>query len=374
MGGFSQRERIDEKSTNHAAPISESSSDKLYNSIVRINFTLNGNNIIYGTGFFLKIRLKEKIIKFLITCNHIINESNVIEAIVTKLYYGKVNKEKKLEIKLDRNERYIKCFDKPLDVTLIEIIEKDNIKEDKFLMPDFSYKNGYNIYINENFYLAGYPQNNSNENERSISSGKIIKILDNSEFEHTLDTDHGNSGSPICLGSNLLVVGIHKQGHTTRPINYGTFLGYILDILEKEEKFENKKETKVLNNIIFEDFKGEEKEVKELKNKGVEIKKEDEKKRKLLQKKEKNFKVINEEEDIENLEKKMKEKRIKDKYWNNSKLKNIESLNLIKKIFSHLDQKIKLKISKYNDFFKKAIDINLNNYKFFSFEIFKYLS
>ena len=42
---------------------------------------------------------------------------------------------------------------------------------------DFSYKNGYNIYINDNFYLAGYPQNNSNENERSISSGKIIKIL-----------------------------------------------------------------------------------------------------------------------------------------------------------------------------------------------------
>ena len=52
MGGFSQRERIDEKYTNHAAPISESSSDKLYNSIVRINFTLNGNNIIYGTDSF----------------------------------------------------------------------------------------------------------------------------------------------------------------------------------------------------------------------------------------------------------------------------------------------------------------------------------
>ena len=124
---------------------------------------------------------------------------------------------------------------------MIEIIEKDNIKEDKFLMPDFSYKNGYNIYKNVNFYLAGYPQNNSNENERSISSGKIINIFDNSEFEHTLDTGQGNSGSPICLRSNLFVVGIHKQGHITRPINYGTFLGYILDILEKEEKFEKKK-------------------------------------------------------------------------------------------------------------------------------------
>jgi len=238
MEGSSSRERIIEKSTNHAAPIPESCSDKLYNSIVRINFTLDGNNFINGTGFFIKIRLKEKIYQFLITCNHIINESIVMEKMVVKLYYGKINKEIKLEIKLDRNERYIKCLDKPVDVTLVEIIEKDNIKEDKFLMPDLNYKNGYNIYINDNFYLAGYPQNNSNENERSISSGKIINILDNLEFEHSLDTGHGNSGSPICLRSNLLVVGIHKQGHTTRPINYGTFLGYILDILEKEEKFE----------------------------------------------------------------------------------------------------------------------------------------
>ena len=56
------------------------------------------------------------------------------------------------------------------------------------------------------------------------------------EFEHSLDAIGGNSGSPICLANNLFVVGIHKQGDGKRPINYGTFLGYILDILEKEEK------------------------------------------------------------------------------------------------------------------------------------------
>ena len=75
MGDSSSRERIDEKSTNHALPISESSSKVLFNSIVRINYALNGNNFINGTGFFIKFRLEDKIRKFLITCNHVINET-----------------------------------------------------------------------------------------------------------------------------------------------------------------------------------------------------------------------------------------------------------------------------------------------------------
>ena len=285
MGGSSSRERIIEKSTNHALHISESSSKALFNSIVRINLTSNENNFIIGTGFFIKFRLKDKIRKFLITCNHIINESIVKEKMVIKLYYGKINKEKKLEFKLDRNERYIKCFDGSIDVTLVEIFEKDNIKEEKFLMPDLNYKNGLNFYKEKNnyYYLAGYPQNNLNENERSVSSGKIINILDNSEFEHSLDTGPGNSGSPICLASNLLVVGIHKQGHKTEPINYGTFLGYILDILEKEEIFDNEIEENkpnIFNKITFKDLKEEKnkdgKEIKEVKNKTIKIENEEE--------------------------------------------------------------------------------------------------
>jgi len=36
-----------------------------------------------------------------------------------------------------------------------------------------------------------------------------------------------------------MVVGIHKQGVMFKPINYGTILGYIIDDLEKEQKFKN---------------------------------------------------------------------------------------------------------------------------------------
>ena len=117
---------------------------------------------------------------------------------------------------------------------MIEILEEDNIKEDKFLEPDLNYKNGYNIYLNDYFYLAGYPQNNPIKIERSVSYGKITKILDKPEFEHSLDTDDGNSGSPICSKKNLRVVGIHKQGNKKESKNYATFLGYILKMLENE--------------------------------------------------------------------------------------------------------------------------------------------
>ena len=78
-------------------------------------------------------------------------------------------------------------------------------------------KKRYDFYVDNDCYLAGYPQNK----ERSVSSGNITKILkEKVEFEHSLDAKHGNSGSPICLSNNLLVVGIHKEGDKNEPINY----------------------------------------------------------------------------------------------------------------------------------------------------------
>ena len=234
-----KEERINEVFIcEHAPPISEKVSEKLYNSIVRINLYLNGNRYI-GTGFFLKLKINNKIMNFLISCYHIIEEKLVDKKIIITLYYGKFGQEKDFKIKLDRNKRYIKCFNKPIDVTLIEILKEDNINEEKFLRFDWNYKEGYNLYLNDFFYLAGYPQIN-NEDGRCISSGKMTKILDETEFEHSIDTYNGNSGSPICLANNkLFVVGIHKEGNSFEPINYGTFIGYIVDIIQNEEN--NKK-------------------------------------------------------------------------------------------------------------------------------------
>ena len=234
-----KKEEIKEEGiTNNAPPIAERTSKKLYNSIFRISI----RNII-GTGFFIKLNLKNETKLFLMTCCHIIEEQYVNEKLTITLYYGEYDNEKEFKIKLDKKERFIKCFDRPVDVTLVEIIESDNINKNIYLLPDLNYKNGLEFYKADFFYLAGYPRIGLNEIERSISSGQIIDIIDEMEFEHSLYTGPGNSGSPICLANKLYVVGIHKHSVKRIPIdiNCGTFLGYILDHLENENKNNNKK-------------------------------------------------------------------------------------------------------------------------------------
>ena len=147
--------------------------------------------------------------------------------------YGKKNNEEKKNILLDKVQRFITSFEeKEKDVTIIEILKKDEIPESKYLMPDLNYKYGYDIYKTGKFFLAGYPKDEIYNKERHISSGKIIKIK-GTEFSHSLDTRSGSSGAPICLINNLQVIGIHKSGSISKSVNYGTFIGVIIDELEK---------------------------------------------------------------------------------------------------------------------------------------------
>lgn len=68
----SSNNRINANDTKHAIYIPESASDKLYNSIVRIE---TGNST--GTGFFIKILLNKKNKYFLFTCFHVITKNEI---------------------------------------------------------------------------------------------------------------------------------------------------------------------------------------------------------------------------------------------------------------------------------------------------------
>ena len=227
--------KVNESDTKHAVHISETASDKLYNAIVRID-----KESKVGTGFFMKAFIKNKLKHFLFTCHHVVSKKDIESKISLEVYYGKKNNEQKKVIKLDTERRFITFFEGDKDVTIIEILESDDIPEDKYLLADLSYKYGYDVYKNGKFLLAGYPKDNIYKNERHISSGEI-KSIKGYVFEHSLDTRYGSSGSPICLFENTQVIGIHKQGNRVKPINYGTFIGAIIDELENKYK-ENKKE------------------------------------------------------------------------------------------------------------------------------------
>ena len=219
--------------------IPDSSVKEIFDSVVRIK-----NDIMGATGFFLKIKIKDRELNSLITTYDAISQFDVYNMKKIYIYYDRKEKEITKQIILNQKERFIRCFPPPEDITVIEIKNYDYIPDYKFLSPDLEYKigyNGYNIYYKEKLYLAGYPVvDNMHDRERHITSGRIIKIYNNNiEFESTLDTKRGSSGSPICLLKNGKVIGVGKA-HTLYgdlSINIGTFIGIIINELEKEYYF-----------------------------------------------------------------------------------------------------------------------------------------
>ena len=194
-----------------------------------------------GTGFFLYDSLNGN--KFLITNYHVISRDivNLNTSIEIEIFDGK-----KFDIELNKNAPNIKFFEKPIDITTIQINDlKEICNSIQFLEIDLNYKKGYNIYVNNDVFILGYPFGNSVE----CSPGKIIQI---SEFKfcHNCDTNNGSSGSPIILASNLTVIGIHLGGREDIKINFGTFLGIIF---EKSNNYRNEKrnDSKNSNNKII---------------------------------------------------------------------------------------------------------------------------
>ena len=194
----------------------------------------------------MKFTINNKPMKCLFTCHHVIEQQDIENERNIFIFYGKKLNEENRTIKLEKSKRFMKTYKKE-DTTLIEILNDDNINEDKYLTPDLNYKSGYIQYANKNlnYFMAGYP---ANRNERCISSGSIKSINYYYEFIHKLDTRPGSSGSPI-VNDNCDVIGIHHSGYQKLKQNYGTFIGKVLDNLENEFFFPNNP-----NMIKYNDF------------------------------------------------------------------------------------------------------------------------
>ena len=114
-----------------------------------IKILLPDGNI--GSGFFLKFERNNKLFYCLMTNHHVIESKLVEMKNEITIYYG--NESKILRIKLDEQERIIICFKEILnvDITLVEIIPKDNIDDSYFLIPKTNYfflnTNGQKIQV-----------------------------------------------------------------------------------------------------------------------------------------------------------------------------------------------------------------------------------
>ena len=144
-----------------------------------------------GTGFFCVINYKNKDLKTLITNYHVIDDKYIAKNKIIKV---SLNDEKEIKIiKIEENERKI-YSNKEYDITIIEIIPKDNINDVNYLTIDENiFKEHSEVYCEgKTIYNLSYP----NGNKSSVSYG-ILSQIDGYNIHHLCNTDKGSSGSPL---------------------------------------------------------------------------------------------------------------------------------------------------------------------------------
>ena len=126
----------------HSKPFIEIGQDiskRLSKQICRIIIETKNEKII-GTGFILAFSIDIEWFYCFVTNDHIINNESINKNVIIYIIYEEF---KTVCIKLDKNKRYIKSFmDKGLDITVIEILDEDNINKKYYLYPEL------NIQIN----------------------------------------------------------------------------------------------------------------------------------------------------------------------------------------------------------------------------------
>ena len=212
--------------------ISLNTLNKMSKSICKI-ICQKDNKEWTGTGYFMSIKFENNaIINCFLTNDHVLDHRN-INSITIKLLLGD-NNEKTFNI---RKKRYIKYFKKPIDITMIEILNDDEfIKDVDFLSYDLNYiKNGYDYYLNKEIFILQHPYGD----EMYSSIGKIISIKDY-EFEHDAGTSSGSSGSAVILIENNCVIGVHKARKNSSGNKIGTFIGKLFEGIVNDPKLQER--------------------------------------------------------------------------------------------------------------------------------------
>ena len=261
--------------TNNLIPFSVI--DKLFDSIALIKYKSNKLDPetgkfpdIIGTGFFIKLKLKEKITPYLCTANHVIEEK-LIEIKNTKISENKGENYNKISLELNKKDKnnnniiiQFSCDEREkniiscdYDIKFIEILEKE-IKDIpiNYLELEKNFLDNPIKYIGLEVIMAGYPLKYFYD-APLLSYGKILKIKKNYMLVYNMETDKGSSGSPVCIVNEkkeLKLIGIHTQHDEKEKKNYneGILFGPILrNILNYNIiEIDNNNDINTINNII----------------------------------------------------------------------------------------------------------------------------
>ena len=199
---------------------------KVSRSICKIKIETSFGTI-KGTGFLLAFMIAQEKFYCLVSNEHVINKKLLNSDI--NIYISYDSEFRSAYINLNNNKRYMKSFkDIGLDITIVEILDEDNISKDYYLYPEYEEWIN-NELINNSIYIPQYPGGKGLMNAKGI-----IKEINKYEFTHLANTEPGSSGSPIFLENSIFVIGIHKQGNIKKTENYGDFIYPAINIIKDD--------------------------------------------------------------------------------------------------------------------------------------------
>ena len=136
----------------------------------------------FSSGFLIKFFKGDKDFFGLLTNEHIITKELIKQRKTITIYY---DSDIAKEIDLNPDKRFIKEFKTELniDATFIEIIPKDKIEKNYFLLPLLEYMNKFNDLIDKEITIIQYPLGG----KLSYSNGEI-KEINTYQFTHLAST------------------------------------------------------------------------------------------------------------------------------------------------------------------------------------------
>ena len=197
------------------------------------NITYQGKNSV---GFLIKLSKGDEDFFCLIAGENLgeINSEKIILNFDDEKQYR--------EIIIKQNERHIEYLSEiNIDVTVIELLPKDNIPINYFLIPNMDYENNINELLYKDIITFKY------------NNQKILSIKEN-EFTYSSEGTPSSAGYPIFLKNSSKVIGINKFGTEIKNENYGYLIipivNYFKHYYEKEEEEPNNGLPKIVNNLI----------------------------------------------------------------------------------------------------------------------------
>ena len=168
-------------------------------SLCEIN-TTNLNTKLVGLGFLIKLEIEKYPTLWLMTNI----KKEVLESNESIDFFYNIRK-KNIKIKLEG--RYIEDYTyMGLDITIIQILSIDRIKEKYFLLPNIEYANDYNKLKNKNIYVPQQP--------KEVIIDYVIATIEDinkNELSYNAGALPGLPGTPIILDKTKEVIGIIKD-------------------------------------------------------------------------------------------------------------------------------------------------------------------